>query len=392
MKVKYIKQGEIDKLEIDSGFVIAGDIHLYNHYPYSSPISQNSSYSLRLNDISRALYKCGATARHLKVPLILNGDLLQTGSYDHATLHSLTMFLKTFSDVQMYINTGNHDTESGYSMIAPLVNFRDNTNHLVITTSIISPLINSSKHHLVFMPYMSKKDTLDKLKKISEFFQPKNDYILIIHNTFASSRFANNTISMSGISPKLSIFRKFSMVIASDVHKYQEIMNGHGFYTSSLIPLNFGERTKEHGFHIIDLGKNTRYFVIPNAPRFKQLALSAIRSMPQTQLKTKVRGNIIKVVDDNFNRSKPTDKEKVRDLLTSKGAIYVAFSSAKYLTPQDAIRTPVVKTTESKETIVTRYAKKLAKEHNLNLAKAEESGIKILKAAEIKSSREREEK
>lgn len=377
MKVEIINEKDISKIpSVSTGFVVTGDIHLYNFHPYNT--FQNI-ISSRLNDITKALYLAAKKAASYKIPLIINGDLIHTGTFDYPTMFTVTKFLNTFQNLTIYIVIGNHDLNNGYSVLSPLVAYGKSLCHTVIDGSITVPL---TKGILLFLvSYMNKANTLKILKRISEH-KTDSRKILFIHNTFSSSRFSNNAISASGISPNLSLFKKFDLVVASDIHKHQKIMNGKGFYTSSLIPLNFGERSDEHGFHIIDLDKNVRYFVIPDAPRFKQMTLSRLQIATKSQLKSKVGGNFVKVIDDSKN--KKLDKAKLKNDLTKLGALFVTFSKKQ----SKIKRKPILnlKKETDKKAIVSQYAKQLSQKNKLDERRVEKTGIKILLKAESENT------
>jgi hypothetical protein len=123
-----------------------------------------------------------------------------------------------------------------------------------------------------------------------------------------------------------------------------------------------------------------RYFVIPDAPRFKQFTYSRLQIATKSHLKRKVKGNFIKVVDDS--KSKRLDKAKIKEQLIKAGALFVTFAK-KQMIKNSQVRVDIKKTTNKKE-IVTSFAKKLAQQHKLDERRTEQIGVKILYKAESK--------
>jgi len=109
MDIKFISHKKALDLNINNGFVVCGDIHLINATTYIN--SYNGVFSNRLLELYNELYKACLTARQLKLPFIINGDLITTGLFDYPVEKLLTDLLLEFQDVTIYINLGNHDLD-----------------------------------------------------------------------------------------------------------------------------------------------------------------------------------------------------------------------------------------------------------------------------------------
>lgn len=372
LEIVRISKRESHKLKILKGFVVCGDIHLYNSYPYST---QGETISSRLIDLKNALFEIGETTQQLNLPLVLNGDIIHTGILDWPVTHVLTSFFKKFNDVRIFTNLGNHDLDGDYSVVEQLVNFAENSKHFVVTNLQKLGIYKGCKFWVI--PYYSKTHTVKLLKVIAKELKESDINILFIHNSFAGALFANKQANRSGINQNMSSLAKFDLVVASDIHKHQTICKGHGFYTSSIIPLNFGELSKEHGYHIVDLNKKIRYFIRPEAPRFKYFKLRDLLLLDHKHVKKKVRGNII-CIKTNVSVDK-LDKREIINGLISLGALFVTF---KMEHKEDKEETIEIKNITNIESIVSSYSNTLATKHKLKRKEVEKVGLKILKKAE----------
>jgi len=222
------------------------------------------------------------------------------------------------------------------------------------------------------MPFSKLEKTIIGLKKLSKKLDESRTNVLFIHNTFSNIRFQNNVYSVSGLNQKMKLLRVFDMIVASHIHKYQIICGKRGFYTSSIIPLGFGERKKEHGYHIIDLKKRIRYFIIPDAPSFKYINSTDVNNIASK----KVNGCFIcvKVKDTVLGT---IDKGKIKKTLVSKGALFVKFkverSSQKHTfksnEPEDNLDI---------KTILVSYSEHLSEKFSLKRKEVEREGLLIL--------------
>ena len=372
MNSKIITLKEAFDLDVSNGFVVAGDIHLYDFYPYST---RNEGMSSRLIDLKETMHEIGLISRMLGLPMILNGDVLHTGILDYYVEFVLTEFLMEYDDVNTFINLGNHDIDGGVSVLEPLVNVARNAKHLVVTKPTKYGISNHSTFY--FMPYFSDVQTLAKLKRLIIKINPNVYNTLFIHNSFSGALFANKEQSKHGISQKAAPLKRFDLVVASHIHKYQEICNGNGFYTSSLVPLNFGEKSKEHGYHIVDIGNNIRYFVIPKAPKFIYLRQSIYEALSKQDLTKKVKGNFICIKEDV--KDKPINKANTRNRLLSCGALFITFKNI--ITHRLQVK-EVKATSENIKDIVASYSSHLAQEYKLKPKTMQETGLTILTKAE----------
>jgi hypothetical protein len=375
MEIEFTNFKKAMSLKIKEGFVVCGDIHLYNAMPYNHGFSGVFSY--RLLTLYSELYNVGIIARKLKLPLIINGDIITTGILDYPVEKLLSQFLIEFKDIDIYINLGNHDLDGNNSVIEPLIDISKHKHHKVFSKPKIESYITRydelEKAKLIFIPFMSDEDTNKYLNSLKEDKHTKS--IIFIHNSFMGSKYANKIESKSGISQ--TIFTKgklkwVDMVVASHIHKYQILCNGKGFYTSSLIPVDFGERKREHGCHVIDFKKNKRYFVIPNAPRF--VYIDADNELTNKEFEKKVKGNIIKII---YNKNKKINKEKIKNKTLSAGALFVSFKTRLTDNKFNKEKTSS-RNLHGVDAIISSFTEILAEKYDLKKEKLERIGLKIL--------------
>ena len=360
MKVKITKLNKIKHIKIKRGFVVCGDVHLYNNYPYNN---YTNVISDRLLDITRAVKKAGKAARLYKLPLILNGDIITSGIFDYPVEHVLTDFLLEFKDIEIFINLGNHDLDGDVSVLEPLIEISEKKHHHVITKA---KMFKHKGMSFFIAPFEKEKNAIKTINTLLKTTRMNNYSVLFIHNSFKGSVFANKVKSKSGIEQN-NFTDKFDLIVASHIHKYQKICNGKGFYTSSIIPLNFGEKSKEHGYHIVDVDNDIRYFVIPKSPKFVLIKRSNIK----TTNDSKINNNIIKVIND---LNKPIDKMKIRNELMSRGARFVTFKNKKI---ESTSKLPQIKN-KTPEQIVVNYSKVLSEEFDYDQDILEKEGLNIL--------------
>ena len=382
MKVEFINHKKAIGLKIKEGFVVCGDIHLYNAYPYNNGFT--GVFSHRLLDLYNVLRNTCLTARQLNLPLILNGDIITTGIFDYPVERLLSDLLIEFRDITITINLGNHDLDGDNSVIEPLINISSAPNHTVYSKPMIWEYISQHdqlvKARFIFVPYMNDEDTnkyLDSMKK-----EKYVKTIVFIHNSFMGSKYANKIKSKSGISQTIFTTGKLKwvdMVVASHIHKYQELCDGKGFYTSSLMPVDFGERRREHGYHVVDIKENKRYFVIPNTPRF--VYVDADEEYDDKELKRKVKNNIIKIL---YDKNKAINKEEIKTRVLSAGAKFVAFKTKANQYGQ-------IKKGSSKrnisgaDAIISSFTDVLADKYGLEKERLEKIGLRILEKSIKKS-------
>ena len=375
MEIEFVNFKKAMALKIKEGFVVCGDVHLYNSYSYNHGFSGVFSY--RLLALYDKLYDSALVARKLKLPLIINGDIITTGILDYPVEKLLSQFLIEFRDITIYINLGNHDLDGDNSVIEPLIDVNASNYHKAFSKPKIESYITQhdqlEKAKFIFIPFMSDEDTNEYLNSLKKDKHTKS--IIFIHNSFMGSKYANKIKSKSGISQ--TIFTKgklkwVNMIVASHIHKYQILCDGKGFYTSSLIPVDFGERKREHGYHVIDLKKNKRYFTIPNVPRF--IYIDTDDEISNKEFKRKVKGNIIKII---YDKNKKINKEKIKNKALAEGALFVSFK-AKAIENKFTKIKPSNKDIHGVDAIISSFTEILAEKYGLKKDKLETIGFKIL--------------
>lgn len=379
MKFKTIKILDTQEPSYDyspHGFVAIGDVHLYNSYPYGS---RTELISERLQDIKRYLWNAATAASLCEYPLIINGDLIHTGIIDHSVGDILYQFFKKFKEVTIFVNLGNHDLDGEVSVLKPFVRHGHNENHIVFSKPD-GITLSHGKTHFSFIPSCNKVVALQAIKEQARKTNRDFRNVLFIHATFSGSFFSNAYVSRSGLSQGNPYFKYFDLIVASDVHKYQSICKGRGFYTSSLIPLSFGEKTIDHGFHIVDLDNAKHYFIVTaSAPQFLELEVSYVREMGDVIVQTVAEKNIICVANDQPNTL--FDKKQLRKKLLDLGASFVSFKNAPRRKEEDSqIR---INQKENVKSIVLSYSKFLAKKFELSKSKVQSVGLRILTKAEM---------
>jgi len=368
MEVIRIREKKLGNLKVKSGFIAIGDVHLFNDYPYNSSASIISD---RLIDIATVLDLALGAGAEFKLPVFINGDLLLQKTLDYAVLSTLAITFELYKDVRVVINLGNHDLEGKSSVLSPLFRFAGNENHKIISAPSI---IDMNDFNAVVIPYDNETQNRIQILNLKKDLKNQNKKnILFVHNIFRNSKFGKRK-AKSGLSQKLFTKGKmkdiFSLIVASDIHKYQEICNGLGFYTSSPIPLNFGERSIDHGFHIIDLNKDKRYFVIPKAPKFIYMDFDNINE-------DKVPGNIVKITFTD--KSQKTNERETHKKLMELGARHVSFKNETFNTITDDEEDMIINEEDvTTEAIVSNFSRILAREKELKRKKVERVGMKIL--------------
>lgn len=363
---------------IKTGFVVCGDIHLYNTLPFSTYSSEKISN--RLYDIEQVLIDTIYCACNLKLPLIINGDLITGRRLGYPVIKVLSDISDRIKELKVttYLNLGNHDKDGSTTMLLPLL--RDNK----YITTIIDPVTMPLGKNLActFVPFNSLARVKVQLKKIATRSsqqaakRPKYN-VLACHMPVKGAHFTGAT-SDSGLIQKMFyktgiVGKHFDLVVASHFHKYQAIAKGHGFYTGSLVPVNFGEQEKEHGYHIVDLVNKQRYFVCPpTIAQFKEVKDVKAKSFKY------VKGNYIKVkvTDKNFTLS---DEKKLRAVLIKKGARAVVFNK---LSTYEATTNIEVQPDFTVEEFVSVYAETLGREEELDTDKLRALGLRILNDAQ----------
>jgi len=375
MKSTKINHDKALTLNVKRGLIAIGDIHLSNSYPYSS--STGKIISDRLLDVASPLEETLILGRKLELPVFVNGDLLLAKTLDYSVTYVLTTLLMRYDDVRIIFNLGNHDLDGSRSILSPLIRYGRNENHAVILEPTIIDGDIKKGFDAFVIPYDTEIQNKIKILDLVNKDINKNDQryrILFVHNIFRNSKFNSSTQASSGLSQKLFTGGKlagaFNLIVASDIHRYQEICSGLGFYTSSPIALDFGERKKDHGYHIIDITNDIRYFVIPNAPQFIHVEFDDIDS-------TDVKNNIIKVI---FRKEEQIKMSKdIKKKLIEKGARYVSFKK----NIESRIDLPKMKSNEvvTPKSLVAGFSKILAKEKDLDLSRTEKIGMEIFEKA-----------
>jgi DNA repair exonuclease SbcCD nuclease subunit len=378
-KSQIIRAKSIDNLKVKHGCIVVGDVHLYNAHPYSN---REELISSRLRDLSQVLFVIGSTAKTLDLPLIINGDLIHANILDYPVLKVLADFFEKFKDVDITINVGNHDLDGKVSVLSPLMQINKSDKHSTIEYPFV---YKNNKTSLCFVPFMKESLASKHIERISKDLNPDDTNILFFHGTFSGSSWSAFKKSKSGISQKAFYLKKFDLIVASHIHKYQKLCNGRGFYTSSMIPLNFGEQNLEHGFHIIDFDKRRRYFVIPKVPRFIEINLSDMKTMQKVELERMVKGNIICIRTDILE---PFNKKKIKDELMEMKAMFILFKNIP--ATFDKTEQPKIKKEGRKvESIVTGFSKILADKYDLKQDNVERHGLDILQKAKKEISRKK---
>jgi DNA repair exonuclease SbcCD nuclease subunit len=381
MDIKFISHKKALDLDINEGFVVCGDVHLINATTYIN--SYNGVFSNRLLELYEQLYNACMTAKQLKLPFIINGDLITTGLFDYPVEKLLTDLLLEFQDVEIYINLGNHDLDGKNSVIEPLIAVNKTSHHKVFSKPSIESYITRydelEKALFVFIPFMSDEDTNKYLNSLKKDKYAKT--IIFIHNSFMGSKFANKIKSKSGISQTVFTQGKLKwvdMIVASHIHKYQILCRGKGFYTSSLMPVDFGERTREHGYHVIDLKENKRYFVVHSGSRFVYIDIDDNHT-PE-ELKKKVKNNIIKIL---YDKNKQINKEKIKSKFIEAGAKFVSFKTKNETTKYSGAKTSKGSINEV-DAIVSEFSAILAEKYGLKEEQIEQIGFEILETSKKK--------
>jgi DNA repair exonuclease SbcCD nuclease subunit len=382
MDIEFINYKKALELNIETGFVVCGDVHLVNSYQYTS--NYIGVFSNRILELYDELCNACMVARQLNLPFIINGDLITTGLFDYPVEKLFSDLLLEFKDIPIHINLGNHDLDGDNSVIEPLIAVNKNSYHKAYSKPSIESYITRydelEKAKFIFIPFMSDKDTNEYLNSLKKDKYAKT--IIFIHNSFMGSKFANKIKSKSGISQTIFATGKLKwvdMVVASHIHKYQILCKGKGFYTSSLIPVDFGERNREHGYHIVDLKRNKRYFVIPNASRF--LYIDIDDNYTDKELKRKIKNNIIKIL---YDKNKKINKEEIKTRFINAGANFVSFKTKNKDYKHSGKKTTTRNINEV-DSIVSAFSTILAEKYGLKQNKLEEIGFKILEKSRKKT-------
>lgn len=360
--------------KIKNGFVVIGDVHLSNVQSYSTVVGPGRRTS-RLNDLYEILSSAADIAEKFEIPLIINGDVLTARTLDYEVERVLVDFLINHSSLEILINLGNHDFDGDYTVLQPLIDLHTSGNVRIISEPTN---IDFGPMTLNFVPWLTMPATIRALARLSSTAKKSQYHVMFLHTTFSYAKWSSNTSSKGGLSQGLFCRGKLAyvkLIVASHIHKYQEICEGKGFYTSSPMPNDFGERSKDYGFHIIDIDNDIRYFIQPNFPIFKYIDYINVKHITEED----VSGNIIKII-----HIKEIDKAKISERLKKLGARFVSFKRKhrKPIQPTTDINTDEL----TAKSILIEYSKILAKTHKVDQTIIEEYGAKILEKAEVKNS------
>jgi len=376
LKVKRLRSWKKIPPIID-GFVVCGDVHLYNFLPFSE--FDDNKVSSRLLDIRKAFVETVDCANELDLPLFVNGDLITGRRLGYPVLKVLTELRDYIQDceVHTYINLGNHDLDGNTTMLEPL--FTD-CKYINLVGTGSGRFCVSENINLVCMPYCGQSGVKKALSEVANLSSEDLKYnVLGLHMGFKGALYTA-TASETGLSQgpfreNGIVGKHFDIIVASHFHRHQIIAGGHGFYTGSLLPIDFGERGKDHGYHVVDLGKRTRYFVRP-----KDMSLFKIVKMSNVSRMKNVKGNYVKVQIDSPEFDIVVEKS-IRKLLLGKGARGVVFSKVYKEEVEDHMGSYESITVEE---IVSKFSKTKAEQTELDPDKLESIGLNILERAKEK--------
>lgn len=278
--------------------------------------------------------------------------------------------------VDTFFNLGNHDVDGNTTMLDPLL--RD---HRYINLVGQKPRrFNLGEINLVVLPYCGQGKVKKALSEIVNLASEDQKYnVLGLHMGFKGALYTASA-SETGLSQGLfkkdgPVGKHFDLIVASHFHRHQSIAGGHGFYTGSLLPIDFGERGKDHGYHAIDLKKKVRYFIRP-----KDMSLFKVVQMSDVSRAKGIEGNFIKVTIDVPDFDVITEKS-IRKMLLGKGARGIVFSKAYEYERKEVSASYDSLTVEE---IVSKFAKAKAEQQELDPEKLEAVGLRVLEQAKEK--------
>ncbi len=278
--------------------VIIGDVH------FTIPTLELATSALK-----QAMDK----ARELKVPLIINGDTLDSKDIVRGRVMNRLIELLDGSGLEVYVNTGNHDLvhekskESSLNFLKPYV------------TQVISSPTFIKKIDSWIIPYQSFalefKWILDQIKPGSR---------IIIHNGIQGARMGHYVVDSSSIPREwLAQYR----TIASHYHCYQDLLCNGSFinkdqvgvatYIGNPYTLSFGEAyDPPKGFAILEDDGST--YCVPTNLRKHVIVETSKDFLPR--LSETLRGLFVRFLPDDllWVRVLDVDTKFEQSLLPSK--------------------------------------------------------------------------
>ena len=375
MKLKIVKTYN-NTISFKCGLVCCGDVHLYNNLPFSE--YNDEKISSRLLEIEKILFDAVDCAASIKKPFFINGDLITGRRLGYPVLNSLVKFRERIEHKKVFtiINLGNHDLDGKVTMLEPLF---ESCKYITLVVNAERIVLNNGLV-LVAIPYgplSAIKKSLSKFAKIIS--EDQKCKILGVHLAFKGALLAGAR-SEAGLMQK--IFRKngvigkhFDLIIGSHFHKFQYIAGKHGFYTGSLLPIDFGEQEKEHGYHVLDFDHKIHYFICPPyIPQFKQISVKDIDDFNDA------KNNYVKIKIDKKKFSLQKEKS-IRKMLLKKGARAVVFDKIGDFEIKSKITMADDMTVEQ---IVAKFAEVKSQEENLEVNRFTTIGLDILHRAKEK--------
>jgi len=166
--------------------LIIGDLHLSEHLGHYDAI-RDERVSERKEVLDFIIEK-SESAKHV----IFLGDQFNQKNPSAKIIQEFVEFIERFSDKQVYIISGNHETQaSGSSALSFLKEIKNKDNWHIFTDSIESTIIEGKK--FIFAPFMSRvflecADDKTASKKIMKKILAEKGDILCVHQSISGTK------------------------------------------------------------------------------------------------------------------------------------------------------------------------------------------------------------
>ena len=288
--------------------------------------------------------------------LFFLGDLFRNRHPDNVYLAAAARVLKRLSELKVHsiFMVGNHDQarfrgqQHALSMYMPIA-----PNYITIVDTPCIKVIEDIQFFIY--PYLASPQDA-QLKAFLKGANEKN--VLLMHGTVEGSQmFDSDEIEISDKDTiSADTVRPLGAVFAGHIHKPQHFRNV--WYPGALERLTFNDEPDERGFLDITIedGKVTPTWIPVQARRMMTLHIGHIPAVERGELD--VKGAIVRV-----RGADATEVIATREVLTRRGCFFIASIQTIGTTVTD-----VPKTGLSVTELVTRYAKKVKYEGNVESA------------------------
>lgn len=261
-------------------FIVSGDIHCHLFTNYA--VNKNKEDNSRHKVIMRVLNDMLKYAKDNKITkIILNGDIFETKSSVDAIVNNAFWdwcVSAKHSDIQIYLNTGNHDIASLHDESITLLHpYKDLENVILAEKPLV---INEDDCIFAFLPFRRNidevKDNVHALvKKCSDLKCSNKPKFLFYHGAvfgalISQREFLNKAQSVTTEDLKSDYF---DFIFLSHFHKPQAIKDC-AMYVGSPLHHTLHDAGDSKGFAVFDTESFSINFVKTSYPPFNKIVLN----------------------------------------------------------------------------------------------------------------------